>query len=376
MAVYKIKLTPIDSFFFGGVRTFNNDKREHLYREDKQNYFIRSEKFPQQSAILGMLRYQLLAQKGLLDYNQHTQGEEVASLIGTKGFSPAIENNGYEKIKDISPVFLSNDTEYLIPHSLDFNYATDEQIAIRQIIPDFNNARQQVFTTSSEGWKTAADSSGTYVYKYRNPELLINYDGTKAYKYDFEEGYKRNIIFQKNFILENGIFYPFTKIGIDKEKPDEAFYKQERYQLGKGWAFSFYVDCEEELINGHTFMGAERSCFEFSVEKTATQNIKANDMFKSKFENAFNHLTGLDAVVLTSDAFMEYGFLTRNSLHHISEFRDYKAMPGNFRSLKRSEQYVLIKRGSVIYKPTEDFFIKINDKHFQTIGYNHFIVKT
>lgn len=51
MATYLIKLTPLDKFFFGQKKTFG---------DDNVNYVVYSSFFPQQTALLGLLRYQVL----------------------------------------------------------------------------------------------------------------------------------------------------------------------------------------------------------------------------------------------------------------------------------------------------------------------------
>lgn len=48
----------MDWFFFGGERTLDDGK--------SADYISHSNKFPQQSALLGMIRYQLLKQHNLL----------------------------------------------------------------------------------------------------------------------------------------------------------------------------------------------------------------------------------------------------------------------------------------------------------------------
>jgi CRISPR-associated protein Cmr3 len=58
MAKYLIKLYPIDRYFFGSDVTFG---------ADNSNYFVRSVYFPQQTTLLGMLRYYLLLQNNMLD---------------------------------------------------------------------------------------------------------------------------------------------------------------------------------------------------------------------------------------------------------------------------------------------------------------------
>ena len=54
MKVFKVTLEPKDWFFFGGSSTFDNGT--------KTSYIAHSLLFPQQTALLGMIRYQLLKQ--------------------------------------------------------------------------------------------------------------------------------------------------------------------------------------------------------------------------------------------------------------------------------------------------------------------------
>ena len=57
MATKLIKLTPLDAFFFGDENTFGMDNT---------SYYVRSRKLPQQTSLLGLLRYELLKKKGFI----------------------------------------------------------------------------------------------------------------------------------------------------------------------------------------------------------------------------------------------------------------------------------------------------------------------
>ena len=56
---HTILLEPLEPFFFGGSQTFGR-----LGDENGGSYLARSELFPQQSAVLGMLRKELMIQAG------------------------------------------------------------------------------------------------------------------------------------------------------------------------------------------------------------------------------------------------------------------------------------------------------------------------
>ena len=57
----------MDWFFFGGERTLDDGK--------SADYISHSNKFPQQSALLGMIRYQLLKQHNLLSQFPYTENK-------------------------------------------------------------------------------------------------------------------------------------------------------------------------------------------------------------------------------------------------------------------------------------------------------------
>ncbi|MFK1786546.1 type III-B CRISPR module-associated Cmr3 family protein [Bacteroides fragilis] len=96
----------MDWFFFGGERTLDDGK--------SADYISHSNKFPQQSALLGMIRYQLLKQHNLLSQfpyteNKPTEKEIMKALIGEQSFRMTerkAKSLGLGVIKQISPLML------------------------------------------------------------------------------------------------------------------------------------------------------------------------------------------------------------------------------------------------------------------------------
>ena len=86
---YTVILEPLAPFFFGGERTFGK-------RGDERNgsYLARSEYFPQQSALLGMLRRELMIQHGLLtrkirgEWGSEPHKAAAKKLVGGEKFDP------------------------------------------------------------------------------------------------------------------------------------------------------------------------------------------------------------------------------------------------------------------------------------------------
>jgi CRISPR-associated protein Cmr3 len=84
---YLITLKPLEPFMFGGDQTFGA-----LGDKEAGSYLVKSRMFPQQTAVLGMLRKELMVQAGLL--TRKLRGEWVdpqkkanaAELVGTEKF--------------------------------------------------------------------------------------------------------------------------------------------------------------------------------------------------------------------------------------------------------------------------------------------------
>ena len=82
---YLIKLKPIDKFFFGGEMTFSFDGDDSEYA----SYVIKSNYFPQQTSLLGMLRFLILRNSPYFENGHIKSGciKHVEDLIGEKSFS-------------------------------------------------------------------------------------------------------------------------------------------------------------------------------------------------------------------------------------------------------------------------------------------------
>ena len=61
---YKIELTPVDKFFFGGDMTFQVGNAKSDFNERFSSYIIKSSYYPQQTSLLGMLRFLILRNAG------------------------------------------------------------------------------------------------------------------------------------------------------------------------------------------------------------------------------------------------------------------------------------------------------------------------
>jgi len=402
MATYLIKLFPIDRFFFGSDVTFG---------PDNENYFVRSAYFPQQTTLLGMLRYYLLVQNNMLD----TKGKvidyktlEANDLIGVTGFDSESKSEGeFGIIKKISPVFIVGpDGEYFV-QSREYGLQWREDKLM--------NKKIQELVPLKLGKKEGAGSFDPQQISYFEgfnsktefPDLLVN-ARSGAVKY-FE------YLHQRNGESVNGIFVANEQVGIrlpERGKPrdlDKGFYKQIGYTMLPGYGFGFYAkidnDSSQLFENGLVRMGADQSWFRIERVLVNEKDQSINDSFsvdksKSIVKNLFRRVNSFDEkVVLLSDCYLE------RDMYETCHFASVSTVPfqymkivdpekpgflqeakGAYRldgagiKLKKSKEYrTLLKKGSVLYvrdKQEKDKLIAHlaeANKTYHQIGYNYAI---
>lgn len=180
MAEYLIQLTPNDNFFFGTGKEFGTDN---------QNYFVVSGYFPQQTSLLGMLRYQLLckADEKIFKNNKIKDKTKASELIGKMSFTKG-EKQNFGAIKSLSPVFLMKNEKKVFP--LNREYQKEDDWQMREISADLS--------------------------------LLEDYEAKKGLPQLWSDG--------KNIYTIEDIFEERTQIGIKKnyegKSEENAFYQQ------------------------------------------------------------------------------------------------------------------------------------------------------
>ena len=161
---YLITLTPVGRFFFGGDMTFSvKDNKEH--NEKYSSYIIESNPFPQQTSLLGMLRFLILSNdseafdmdkqeiKAVAKERENQELSYVEKLIGATSFV-LTENNAeqnFGKIRNLSSCILQmsqdgSNWENLLPtppvfeKSVNFATATEASLNGKTILlPTINN---------------------------------------------------------------------------------------------------------------------------------------------------------------------------------------------------------------------------------------------
>lgn len=336
-------------FFFGGDMTFTVDGKD----TDFTSYIIRSNKFPQQTSLLGMLRFLILRNdpKVFDSASQSiTDREGAKALIGAKSFEASGEKGSYGVIKSISPCFVQAKEE------------GDKWTALL-----LEPKAAQIKVDFSESTKAMLNGVEVDI-----PQT--NYDSKKYYEtfYKVKGGNQE--------IKESEIFIEDISNGINRnihtgKTDDNALFKQVSYRIKERYRFAFYAEVDLDKIVGYNrqivSVGADNSQFIIGISECEQQKEEE---------------TKDNAVMLLSPA-----YLTKEDLASvrfaITDTVPFKCMKTNTDSVKSynkkdmvygySEKLSLYATGSVFYFESEvdasTFAGKLKaHADFYQIGYNHY----
>jgi CRISPR-associated protein Cmr3 len=381
MAYYHFTLQPLDAFFFGDERSFNSD--------ENANYFVRSRLWPQQSTLLGALRYALLARKGLLHAGRgpKTLSPEAKNYIGGGSFDPDAKNpQPFGKIARISAVFLQCQGKRYVPAPLDQHMLCDlsEENQI-----DYQSLASSPIRTGGLRFYTAGRNAegkeilAPWLAKDRLAEGLLG------------EGDSRPISWEE-------VLKPREQVGITKgavEDEEKGFYRQLRYQMKPGWSFGFYAEIRDDddpdsfrqTPGTRLPVGGEKTPFWLEAEPA---NAGIPD-----FGPTPPQVGGLSRVHLLSDAYVEQvaDLLSACSHAFIGDAVDFRAVATQtlqteeYASLSKrgeaavprragfSSLYQLIPRASVLYVSQAEWprvlELLTAPANWRNIGYNAFQIR-
>jgi CRISPR-associated protein Cmr3 len=388
MATYLIKLYPIDRYYFGSDITFGSDN---------ENYFVRSAYFPQQTTLLGMLRYYLLVQNNFLEPKgkvKLSKEQYAPDLIGPAGFNAQSKTtSNFGIIKKIYPVFITGpDGEYFVQsREYGLQWHEDEVTGIK---------KQEIFPLKLQkrkGLNSFSGSSEKLCYfegfnsKTEIPDLLVNASSGQMRYFDFKNDRKLDPM--------NGIFVANEQVGIripprDKQADlDKGFYRQVGFTMLSGYCFAFYADIEKKTYNfksGLVRMGADQSWFRIEIKEKTEEDTTIKD-FPTIYENLFHKVNNFsEKVVLLSDCIIQttdYNNIPFASIA-TAQFQYLKIVPvtetGAYKlngagiGFDKSEFKTLVKKGSVLYVNSKEqknkliHDLKLNEPFYQ-IGYNYAI---
>ena len=316
---YKITLKPLQPFLFGGDNTYGKIG-------DKENgtYITKSRLFPQQSAILGMLKKEIMTQQGLLtrkikgewvDKNKTTTAHKFVGLEKFDIFQNAPQNFG--KIKKISPIFIEQNNQIIIKKA---------NIKSFLIEKNNNNFFLKNFTSKFD--------------IFDNFETL---DGSKNYK-------------------TTDIFKEINQTLNQKNATENSLYKKISYILEKGFSFVFFLECDCEIKESIITLGADKSSFIMEVE-LSTQNLDIKTSHLILLSDSY--------ISLPLEEHCDFAITSEISYQNLTNIKGIqKNKKTNKNSFSKSKKVYLYEKGSIIIGAKQSLIDNLNNPNLQQIGYN------
>lgn len=394
---YKITLSPLERFFFGGENVLGGG--DNAQDERRRSYLVKSNILPQQTTLLGMLREQLLIQNGLLLPADPTaeQLKQAEALIGSSGFSPQKNADPYGLIQALSPVVITDDSGQIWQPA-----PLDDREMPQKVKPEEACARE----TQPKPLTFAIDpKAGKPMLLNLNPKEDMDLcfgtaNGQRKPLSGFFQSYD-----QVGITMTNRLKH----LGLSKVERKEAYYRQT--QLGNGtsafaqdrdstrYSFTFWVKMAEEmqgykLTDSLVYMGGERSAFQMSV--TALPDTPDLQDYLPKVQYRFNQMDPALAqryqrIVLLSDAYVDWAQIQEHCAFAVTQttpFRYFTTVLGKTSRFydfnkndpaarQQSGMHTLLLRGSVLYAEGQEKVQQItgllgDQAAFQRLGYNYF----
>jgi len=349
-ACYLLTLQPMEPYFFGNEKTFSFDPKTPA----DNRYFIRSERMPLQTTVLGALRYLLMPVKN--PGYRYTQAQQLQNeaVIGPASFQMDGEKQSFGAIEKISPLFLVNGQEKYV--RTPFNH---------------NTKAAQRYTPLCSPCEVISDQGILWFY----PDFSAK-DGIADSYMNTRDG---------SLVKADSIFSSNVRVGISKGQKEKGFYKKQRMSLEKGWSFGAYVTLDSRRIEEDprakaalaalkegtvVHLGQNKSVFAVRIREEA--NTLAEDV---------SRLLQPGVVYCLGDAHVS-GSVYTPCLFAATQLRDYRAYRTVFVRKENEDAYIgtvrkeaylykLLCAGSVLIpKPEEDIHSYFKNENCQQIGFN------
>lgn len=373
---YFITLKPTGPFFFGSEQNFGGD----------ENYFAVSRHIPQQTTLLGVLRYKLLEAYGLLSDTPGGKAKDgAAGLIGPASFMHHEQGalREYGAIKGL--------TELTLYDGSDFYFAGHRDLGLA--VKDGAEVTHDLQVEVSDGVPMVRN----YSVKAWYPPFRVSAN---------QKTWRNDCLFQAK--TQVGIYRTVGRLSRRAQATDEedekGFYKKTSWVFADGsFRFGFFATIDnaagdklvEQCQGGSlTPIGGERSLFQIEI----MPGQKAWEQYKTAVQRA--HLkqgAGHCRAVLLSDAYVIpaelYGHCIyamarpvpmRSLISNVDQTSNYYALdrskkPGTSYP-RKSELFQLMEAGSVFFlqeDQLEGFEREMRRAaHFAQIGYNAYVIHT
>ena len=373
--IYKIMLKPIGSFYFGGEGSFssislesikNKEKKAIDYFKPRQGYFAKSEMFPQQTQLLGMLRKELLLQNKKLLYFKNflvvpnAYKGDASSIVGDTRWS---HNSTLDlgAIESLSPLYIEHKESLFVPAPKD--------LGLRLVVggTGYVNGR-------SKGSFALQKCDGNYFNA--KDHMCSDYIDKFNHQKSLDELFTSHIRTHTQTLK-------YSDVLNDKNEDEEKLFKVMRYTLAQASCFVCYLQMSSDayLEDGYTTvsLGGEESYFEMRAQKVDAYPDIASIYIAKK--------TDRSRIVLVSDTYIEDAdrffdlvqvmFASKKTLRTVEYIHRDKNSKQR-RIFSKSQKVVMLEKGSVIYFNEENRSsikeIIESQVNYGKTGYNQYII--
>lgn len=380
MSKYLITLTPLGPFYFGKEHSFPLGDKD---KSELASYIIESNKFPQQTSLLGMLRFWVLRNSDAFDlaHNRIMKQVDAVKLIGERGFCTSKEEANFGVIKSIGTCFLQKVEKQegegkvttILPTPLDYGLKLD-----------FTKGLDAIYNK---------DEKVLPLIEYNEVPDKDEDDEEKVGPYTSKKGlYKKYIEFGETLpINEKNIFQKDQRIGIKRDSEtgqtdqENGLYKQVFYRLKDGFRFAFmakfsegYNPLKEEQV---VELGGDSSKFLLKCREWRPDDR----ILQYPDEQPIAIAGDVKRTVLLSDSLICNSTVKKHVQFSITEHIPFRFLKfdtssetkyerGSSQNEIKSTRYSLFKRGSVFYFEDEAsqkaFEDAVKNPAFGQIGYN------
>ena len=357
MSTYFVRMTPLEPFTFGGEKGFRFDSKDmENGRNNTANttYYQTSSEIPEQTTIIGMLRYLILRQAGqakeFSEYSNEDR-ENIARLIGNKSFSFRETEFQMGKLQSVSPVFIvdqekkTRETSYFVRNPLN-NLGKDNYRSMRmqtEKVRTSSGLLQLPIVDEKEGYTTKTYLNYGYLNIGSSNQTKSEFVGD-MFKSELLTGNKKN----------------------EKISDEDGFFKRQVIHFSrKDYAFAVFAECEQDALPQKMIahMGLKKSAF--LVECIPVEKNDLEDRIQKAIKGSDVWYYALSDILTEGADFDTFSIVFKKQIRNMETNLKGKHFLGAVKRSKR--QYNLIEAGSVFYEKNP---ISNQNNNLKKAGYN------
>ena len=350
MSTYFVRMTPLEPFTFGGEKGFRFDSKNTA----NTSYYQSSREMPEQTTVIGMLRYLILRRAGAVkQFSEYTREdrEKIKQLIGDKSFS--FQETAFQmgRLQSVSPVFIIDQEKELEKVSY---FVRNPMNNIGKA--DYCSMKMQpekIRTSSGLIRLPIVDKQEGYTTKTELNYGYLNIGSAKQPKAEFIGD-----MFVSELLTGNR--------KNEKTSDKDGFFKRPAIRFRrKNYAFAVFAECEKGALPEKMIanMGLKKSAF--LVECTPAEKNDLEERIQKAVKGTESWYYALSDILTEDESFGTFSIILKKQIRNMETNLEGRHFG---EAVKRGEkQYNLIESGSVFYGENP---IQNQNDNLKRAGYN------